>query len=59
MAKRQADSIVTRKARVVKLADGTEQTIPEERKPVSPAEINRELQILKRVFSLAMPSING
>lgn len=56
VAKRQTDSIVTRKARVITLDDGTEQAIPEERKPVSPAEINRELQILKRIFSLAIES---
>jgi len=56
VAKRQKDFIVKRKARVVKLADGTEQTIPEERKSVSSAEINRELQVLKRVFSLAIQS---
>jgi integrase len=56
VAKRQGDTIVTRKARVVTLDDGTEQTMPEERKPVSPAEINRELQILKRIFSLAIAS---
>ena len=47
---------MTRKARVVKLDDGTEQTIPEKRKPVSAAEINRELPVLKRIFSLAIQS---
>jgi integrase len=56
IAKRQKDSIVTQKARVVKLDDGTEETIPEKRKPVSAAEINRELQVLKRIFSLAIQS---
>jgi integrase len=56
IAKRQTDTIVTRKARTVAAADGTVQTIPEERKPVSAAEINRELQILKRIFSLAIES---
>ncbi len=56
VAKRQKDFIVTRKARVLKLTDGTEQTIPEERKSVRPAEINRELQVLKRIFSLAIQS---
>ncbi len=54
VAKRQRDTIVTRKARVVVGDDGTEDLTPEERKPVSPAEINRELQILKRIFNLAM-----
>jgi integrase len=44
------------KARVITLDDGTEQVIPEQRKPVSAGEINRELQILKRIFSLAIES---
>jgi len=47
VAKRQKDTIVTRKATA---------SSPEERKPVSAAEINRELQILKRIFSLAIQS---
>jgi integrase len=51
-AKRLKDTIVTRKRRVV---DDVE-IVPEQRKPVSPAEINRELQILKRIFSLAIRS---
>lgn len=55
-AKRLADTIVTRKARVVVLEDGTAQVTPEQRKPVSPATINRELQTLKRMFSLAIQS---
>jgi integrase len=54
IAKRQKDSIITRKARTVTVDDGTEQLLPEQRKSVSTAEINRELQILKRCFSLAM-----
>lgn len=54
ITKRKADSIVTRKAREFTAEDGTVQTVPEERKPVSAAEINRELQILKRIFSLAV-----
>ena len=45
IAKRQADSIVTRKAR---------QGTPEARKAVSNAEVNRELQVLKRCFNLAV-----
>lgn len=56
IAKRQTDSIVVRKARLRTLDDGTEQVVPEVRKDVSPAEINRELQTLKRVFSLAIRS---
>jgi integrase len=55
-AKRLADTITTRKSRVVTLEDGTAQTTPEQRKPVSPATINRELQTLKRMFSLAIQS---
>ncbi len=55
-AKRLADTIITRKARVLTLEDGTTQTTPEQRKPVSPATINRELQTLKRMFSLAIQS---
>jgi integrase len=56
VAKRQTDAIVTRKARVMTRADGTTHEIAEQRKPVSPAEINRELQVLKRIFSLAIES---
>lgn len=56
IAKRQTDTIVTRKARIVTLDDATQEVTPEVRKPVSPAEINRELQILKRIFSLAISS---
>jgi integrase len=56
VAKRLADTIVTRKSRVVTLEDGTKQTTPEQRKKVSPATINRELQALKRMFSLAIQS---
>ena len=55
-AKRLADTIITRKARVVLLEDGSTQVTPEQRKPVSPATINRELQVLKRMFSLAIQS---
>ena len=56
ITKRQSDSIVTRKARPETLADGTAHTTTEQRKPVSPATINRELQVLKRMFSLAIES---
>jgi integrase len=56
VAKRLGDTIVVRKARVVTLEDGTTQTTPEKRKPVSPATTNRELQCLKRMFSLAIHS---
>jgi integrase len=57
IAKRQKDSIVTRKAKDAKPAKGkkpAQPTVTELRKSVSTAEINRELQILKRCFSLAM-----
>lgn len=56
VAKRLGDTIVTRKARVVTLEDGTTETTPEQRKPVAPATINRELQTLKRMFSLSIES---
>lgn len=52
IAKRQTDTIVTRKAYV----DDAKQLVPAVTKPVSAAEINRELQILKRIFSLAIKS---
>jgi hypothetical protein len=45
---------VPRKAHTVKHDDGTETQIPAVTKPVSNAEINRELQILKRIFNLAI-----
>ncbi len=54
VAKRRADSIVVRQAHVVTLEDGTEQQVAEQRKPVSAGEINRELQILKRIFNVAI-----
>ena len=51
VAKRQQDTIVSRKAQIV---DGV--ALEELTRPVSNAEINRELQVLKRIFSLAMES---
>lgn len=56
VAKRLGDTLVVRKAQTVTLEDGSTQTTPEETKPVSPATINRELQVLKRMFSLAIRS---
>jgi len=56
VAKRQVDTIITRKAHVVTGDDGTEEQVPAVTKPVSNAEINRELQVLKRIFSLAIES---
>jgi integrase len=54
VAKRQADTIRTRAARTVIADDGTEQLLPEQRKPVSAAQINRELQLLRRLFTLGI-----
>ena len=53
-AKRQADVIIVRKARVVDHGDGRREEIPAVTKLVSNAEINRELTTLKRMFSLAV-----
>ena len=53
-AKRQADVIIVRKARVVDHGDGRRDEIPAVTKLVSNAEINRELTTLKRMFSLAV-----
>ena len=54
VAKRQEDMITVRKARHEKQADGSWAEIPALTRPVSNAEINRELTILKRAFSLAI-----
>lgn len=55
IAKRQTDpSVLVRKERTIRLQDGTVQTEPEQRRPASNAEINRELDLLKRMFSLAI-----
>jgi integrase len=56
IAKRQADRVTVKKARTIKHADGTTEEIPAVTKPTSNAEINRELQALKRMFSLAIQS---
>src|SRR5262245_48144771 len=53
-AKRQADVIIVRKARIVVHDDGRREEIPAVTKAVSNAEINRELTTLKRMFSLAV-----
>lgn len=55
VAKRQKDAIVVRKARVITV-DGVKQEVAAVTKPVSNGEINRELQILKRIFNLAIDS---
>lgn len=57
VAKRQADTTATWAAYDVLLKDGTTRRVPERERPiasVSNGEINRELTILKRVFSLAV-----
>ena len=41
-------------ARRAKRRNGTWQELPEVRRPVSVGEINRELTVLKRMFSLAI-----
>ena len=55
-AKRQADVIIVRKARVVNHSDGRREEIPAVTKLVSNGEINRELTALKRMFNLAVQS---
>jgi hypothetical protein len=57
IAHRQEQTEVVRRAYEVKKKDGSTRKVPEQRrsiKGVSNAEINRELTILKRMFSLAM-----
>lgn len=54
VAKRMADTWLARPARRVKRRNGTLQELPEVRRSVSIGEINRELTVLKRMFSLAL-----
>jgi integrase len=54
VTKRQADVVVVRKARKETADDGSTVEVPAVTRPVSNGEINRELQILKRSFSLAV-----
>ena len=54
IAKRLADTYLAHPARKVKRRNGTWQELPEVRRPVSVGEINRELTVLKRMFSLAI-----
>jgi integrase len=59
VARRQSETTVITRARDVTLKDGTVRRIPERTRTVegvSNAEINRELTILKRMFTLAMQS---
>jgi integrase len=53
--KRQTEkTVLVKKGRTFTADDGTEQILPKERRPASNAEINRELALLKRMFSLAV-----
>jgi hypothetical protein len=54
VAKRLAGTWLARPARRVKRRNGTWHELPEERRAVSVGEINRELTVLKRMFSLAV-----
>jgi integrase len=57
IAQRQSATEITRKAYTIKRKDGTPITVPEQRRSAtgaSNAEINRELTILKRMFTLAL-----
>lgn len=47
-------SVLVRKAHTVEGPDEQKQEVPEERRTASNAEINRELALLKRMFSLAL-----
>ena len=53
VAKRQADVVVTSKARKSRIGDEWVE-VPAVTRPVSNAEINRELALLKRIFALAV-----
>lgn len=57
IAERQSATAVTKKAYTITRKDGTTVRVPEQSRPTSGAsnaEINRELTILKRMFTLAM-----
>jgi integrase len=54
VAQRQAETILVRKERELVMPDGSIREMPEERRQVSNGEINRELTVLKRAFSLAL-----
>jgi len=55
IVKRQTDNtVLVRKETTTKLPDGNKAVTPEERRPASNAEINRELALLKRMFTLAI-----
>ena len=54
IAKRMADTYLARPVRRVRHRNGTSQELPGVRRSVSAGEINRELTVLKRMFSLAI-----
>jgi integrase len=54
IAHRQAETVIVRQAYWITDADGTAREIPAECRPVQNSTINRELTILKRIFTLAM-----
>ena len=57
IAQRQSAAEIVKKAYTIKRKDGTAITVPEQRRSAtgaSNAEINRELTILKRMFTLAL-----
>jgi integrase len=57
VAKRQGETETVKKAYDVKIKDGTIKRVAEQRRPMtgaSNAEINRELALLKRMFTLAL-----
>jgi integrase len=55
IAKRQTENtVLVRKAKAFTTPDGKQELQPEERRPASNAEINRELALLKRMFTLAV-----
>ncbi len=56
LGRQTEDTVLVKKAQTVTLLDGTEQIVPEIRRPASNAEINRELALLKRMFTLALQS---
>ena len=59
VAHRQAQTITTRKQRMVVEPDGRTRVEPAVTRPTSNAEINRELQILKRAYSLNRRKLLG
>jgi integrase len=47
-------TVLVRKAQTIRLPDGSVQTTPEQRRPASDAEINRELATLRQMFTHAV-----